>query len=73
MAQKRRLPAPWRTVETPSGYKVIDANGVAIAYCYAKDEREASTTDYLSWDEARRVASAIAKLPKLLDHRVRHD
>jgi hypothetical protein len=52
----------------PGGYKVIDKNGVDVAYVYAKDEehRVLTMSNSLSWDEARRIARGIAKLPDLL-------
>jgi hypothetical protein len=57
----RRFPAPWTVEKTPGGFKVLDANGQALAYVYAGDK---SVT--LTEDEARRIASNIAKLPALL-------
>lgn len=33
----RRFPPPRRVVDTPGGWKVIDANGVAVAYIYGED------------------------------------
>jgi hypothetical protein len=57
----RRFPAPWTVEKTPGGFKVLDANGHSLAYVYAGDK---SVT--LTEDEARRIASNIAKLPTLL-------
>jgi hypothetical protein len=57
----RRFPTPWTVEKTPGGFKVLDANGQALAYVYAGDK---SVT--LTEDEARRIASNIAKLPALL-------
>ena len=64
------FPAPW-TVETiTEGFKVIDANGQALAYVHGRaDKRDAETAKSLTLDEARRIASNIAKLPKLLGKR----
>jgi hypothetical protein len=57
----RRFPPPW-TVEA-----VLDANGQALAYVYAHaDLRDAQVAKALTLDEARRIASNIAKLPHLL-------
>jgi 2-methylisocitrate lyase-like PEP mutase family enzyme len=47
-----------------AGFKVIDANGQALAYVYGyADMRDAGVANALSLDEARRIASNIAKLP----------
>jgi hypothetical protein len=63
----RRFPAPW-TVETiAAGFKVIDSNGQSLAYVYGHaDPRDAGVANALTFDEARRIAANIAKLPKLL-------
>ena len=51
----------------PGGYKVKDANGQVLAYVYARETRaDADTAKVLTIDEARRVASNIAKLPGAL-------
>jgi hypothetical protein len=63
----RRFPAPW-TVETiDGGFKVVDGNGQSLAYVYGHaDPRDAEIAKALTLDEARRIASNIAKLPALL-------
>jgi hypothetical protein len=43
----------------------VDANGQALAYVYGL-ERDARIAKSLTRDEARRIASNIAKLPNLL-------
>jgi hypothetical protein len=60
----RRFPPPSTVEKTPGGYKVLDANGQSLAYVYAGDK--SVLTDALTEDEARRIASNIAKLPALL-------
>ena len=51
----------------PGGFKVIDAQGQSLAYVYAREsEAAAGIAGVLTEDEARRIASNIAKLPALL-------
>jgi hypothetical protein len=61
----RRFPAPWTVERIKGGYKVLDANRQSLAYVYCRegDHLEAKV---LTEDEARRIASNIAKLPVLL-------
>jgi hypothetical protein len=63
----RRFPAPWREEKFSGGYVVRDANGFAVAYVYGRStEAEAIEAKQMTMDEARRVASSIAKLPDML-------
>ena len=63
----RRFPLPWAAEQIPGGYIVKDATGQSLAYVYAREtKQEADTADVLTMDEARRIASNIAKLPTLL-------
>jgi hypothetical protein len=63
----RRFPTPWTVEAIDAGFKVIDANGQSLAYVYGHtDKRDAGVANALTLDEARRIASNIAKLPKLL-------
>jgi len=46
---------------------VIDANGPSLAYVYSRETKDAADiAKVLTEDEARRIASNIAKLPVLL-------
>ena len=63
----RRFPPPWTIEQIPGGFKVIDANGQSLAYVYSRDnDSDALISNVLTTDEARRIASNIAKLPNLL-------
>jgi hypothetical protein len=67
----RRFPPPW-SVEEPDKldrrcFIVRDANGQALAYVYFEGELgRRAAAQLLTRDEARRIASNIAKLPDLL-------
>jgi hypothetical protein len=63
----RRFPPPWTVEPLDGGFKVMDANGQVLAYVYGLDDsRDARIAKALTRDEARRIASNIAKLPDLL-------
>jgi hypothetical protein len=72
MPGQRRFPAPWRAEKMPGGYVVRDANDQALSYVYSRaNEAEAMQAKVLTENEARRIATNIAKLPALLG-RERH-
>jgi hypothetical protein len=55
-------PPPWQVEQTPGGFKVLDANGQALVYVYAREtSNEANIARVLTFDEARRM------LPELLE------
>jgi len=64
---RRRFPPPWQVEQIPGGFKVLDANGQALVYVYARETRnEANIAGVLTFDEARRIAVNVARLPGLL-------
>ena len=66
-ASARRFPAPWQVEQIPGGFKVLDASGQTLVYVYARETREqADIAKVLTFDEARRIAANVAKLPALL-------
>ena len=61
----RRFPPPWSAELTPNCFIVRDANGQQLAYVYYENEpQRRSSAKLLSEDEARRIATNIAKLPE---------
>jgi hypothetical protein len=64
----RRFPAPWTIEELNDAcFVVSDANGQKLAYVYFEDEPgRRAAAKLLTKDEARRIASNIAKLPDCL-------
>jgi hypothetical protein len=65
---ENRFPPPWTVEMVTEGFKVKDANGQSLAYVFSREPpNDAQFGKVLTLDEARRIASNIAKLPKLLD------
>jgi hypothetical protein len=64
---ERKFPPPWTVEKIPGGLKVCDATGQSLAYVYLRENAsDAHMAKVLTEDEARRIASNIAKLPTLL-------
>jgi hypothetical protein len=64
----RRFPKPWTVEPMPSGYRVIDANGVVAAHVYGQPDGAMAVSEIrLTSDEARRISKLIARLPELVE------
>jgi hypothetical protein len=47
----RRFPPPWTVEQIPGGFKVVDANGQALAYVFAREtSHEANIAGVLTFD-----------------------
>jgi hypothetical protein len=63
---QRRFPPPWSVEEQAACFVVRDHSGQALSYVYFEDEPgRRSAAKLLTRDEARRIASNIARLPEL--------
>ena len=66
---QRRFARPWRFESIPGGYyRVLDANGLALAHVYGEPRNAIAISDNrLTNDEAEKIARLIARLPELVE------
>src|SRR5262249_26429781 len=64
----RRFPKPWTVESMPSGYRVIDANGIVLAHVYGQPEGAIAISDTLMPNaEDRCPPKLIPRLPELVE------
>jgi hypothetical protein len=64
----RRFPKPWSVEQMPSGYQVVDANGIVLAHVYGQPDGAIAVSDTrLTSEEARRISKLIARIPELAE------
>jgi hypothetical protein len=71
-SQNRRFPPPWRVEQAGADcFEIRDANGFRLASVHCRDDLQKWSFghSHLTSDEARRIATAIARLPELLMQR----
>jgi hypothetical protein len=62
---KRHFPPPWSVEDNGACFIVRDRAGQALAYVdYEEEPGRRTAAGLLTWDEARRIATNIAKIPK---------
>jgi hypothetical protein len=62
----RRFPKPWTVEPMPSGYRIIDGNGIVLAYVYGQPDGAIAVSEArLTDDEARRISRLISRLLEL--------
>lgn len=57
------IPVPWKITDTGSAFKIEDARGRSVAWVYYRRE-DALKAEYLTQDQAREMARAIARLSR---------
>src|SRR5262249_44400938 len=63
-----RFPKPGTVESIPSGYRVIDANGIVLAHVYGQPDGAIAASDTrLTNEEARRISKLISRLPELVE------
>ena len=71
---KRTFPAPWTVIELHEAFRIVDANGMHLAYVhYCEDPKRRNATNRMSKDEARRIAVTMAAAPDLRAELRDHD
>jgi hypothetical protein len=65
---QRRFSRPWRFEPIPGGYRVIDANGPALAHVYGQPPSAVAFSDKrLTDDETEKLARLVVRLPELVE------
>jgi len=60
----RRFTKPWSVEQMPTGYRVIDSNGIVLAHVYGQPDGAIAASDTrLTNDEARRIPNLSPGFP----------
>jgi len=67
-APRKLFARPWRVVENPESFCIMDAGEQPLAFVYFEDEAgRARSMKRMSKHDARRMATQILRLPELLE------
>jgi hypothetical protein len=61
----RKLTPPFKVEDHDACFKVVDASGIGVAYCYF-NESPTALRQHMTKAQARAMARQIAKLPDLV-------
>lgn len=64
---REKFPPPWKARETGGGYAVTDSTGRKFVFVYGDEGLRREILNMPTRAEARTIATAIARLPELIE------